>query len=302
MSDHSIHWLSASQLSTLYARRELSPSRPSRRCWHARPRCSLISTPSSWSTKPERAPRPRLRKRVGRRARRCRRSTACRPRSRTRRRQRLADALRFARHRRDRGGGERRRRRQDAGRGHGPARQVHDAGVRLEGADQFAAARHHAQPVEPRPLARRLVGRCLLAHRRRRQSLQPWQRRRRLDPHSRGAHRPGWPEAILRPHRAVSRQLAVRRRDQPGRAGAQRALLGAGPERVGRPRPARLAFAAGRAARLHDRAGRRRARPQARPQPRFRPRQGRSRGARAGRRRRQALRGARRASSRMSAR
>ena len=128
-------------------------------------------------------------------------------------RQRLADALRFARHRRDRGGGERSRRRPGRGSGHGPARQVDHAGVRLEGADRFAAAGHHAQPVEPQPLARRLVGRRLLAHRRRRQSLQPRQRRRRLDPHSRGAHRPRRPEAILRPHRAVSRRLAFRRRD-----------------------------------------------------------------------------------------
>ncbi len=62
-------------------------------------------------------------------------------------------------------------------------------------------------------LARRLVGRRLVAHRRRRQSVQSRQRRRRLDPHSRGAHRPGRAEALLRPHRAVSRQFAVRRRD-----------------------------------------------------------------------------------------
>ena len=54
---------------------------------------------------------------------------------------------------------------------------------------------------------------------------------------------------------------------------------------AGRPRSARLAFAAGRPARLHGRARRGRARLEDRPQPRFRPCEGRPRGARAGRRR-----------------
>ena len=48
---------------------------------------------------------------------------------------------------------------------------------------------------------RRLVGRRLGADRRGRQSVQPRQRRRRLDPHSGGAHRTGRVEAELRPHR-----------------------------------------------------------------------------------------------------
>ena len=51
----------------------------------------------------------------------------------------------------------------------------------------------------------------------------------------------------LRPHPAISRRFAVRRRDQPGRAGAQRARHGDGAERHGRSRSARLALAAGRA-------------------------------------------------------
>ena len=57
----------------------------------------------------------------------------------------------------------------------------------------------------------------------------------------------------LRPHPAISRRFAVRRRDQPGRAGAQRARHGDGAERHRRPRSARLALAAGRGPRLHDR-------------------------------------------------
>ena len=184
--------------------------------------------------------------------------------------------------------------RQAASRGHGPARQDHHAGVRLEGADRLAPAGHHAQPVEPQALARRLVGRRLVAHRRRHQSVQSRQRWRRLDPHPRGAHRPGRTEAVLRPHRAISRRLGLRRRDQPGRAVAHRARHGAGPERAGRPRSARLALAAGRPARLHGRARRRRARAEARPQPRSRPCEGRARRARAGRRRCQTLRRTRR--------
>ena len=57
----------------------------------------------------------------------------------------------------------------------------------------------------------------------------------------------------LRPHPAISGRFAVRRRDQPGRAGAQRARHGAGAERHRRARSARLALAAGRGPRLHDR-------------------------------------------------
>ena len=170
-----------------------------------------------------------------------------------------------------------------------------DARVRLEGADRFAVAGHHAQPVEPRPFARRLVGRRLVDDRRRRGTVQPRQRRRRLDPHPRGPHRPGRAEAVLRPHPAIPGRFAVRRRRQPGRAGAQRARHGAGAECHRRPRPARLALAAGRGPRLHDRPRRGRARLADRPQPRLRPRQSRPRGPRAGRSGGQALRGARRA-------
>ena len=65
---------------------------------------------------------------------------------------------------------------------------------------------------------------------------------------------------------------------------------GAGAECHGRSRSARLALAAGRAARLHDRPGRRCARVEARPQSRSRPCESRSRGARAGRRRSQTFR------------
>ena len=85
--------------------------------------------------------------------------------------------------------------------------------------------------------AGRLVGRRLVDDRRRRQSVQSRQRRRRLDPHSRRAYRAGRAEAVVRPHRAISRQLALRRRDQPGRAVAQRARHGAGAERAAGPDP-----------------------------------------------------------------
>ena len=119
----------------------------------------------------------------------------------------LADALRLARHRRDGGDGERRGCRQAPAGGHGAARQDRHAGVRLEGAHRLAAAGDHPQPVGPEPFARRLLGRRLVSHRGRRQSVQSWQRRRRLGPHSRRAYRPRWAEAVLWPHRAVSRPI-----------------------------------------------------------------------------------------------
>ena len=66
---------------------------------------------------------------------------------------------------------------------------------------------------------------------------------------------------------------------------------------TGRSRPARLALAAGRGPRLHDRPRRRRARLEDRPQPRLRPRQSRPRGPRRWSRRRPS---ASRRSARMS--
>jgi hypothetical protein len=76
---------------------------------------------------------------------------------------------------------------------------------------------------------------------------------------------------------------------------AQRARHCAGAECRGRTRFARLALAAGRGARLHDRPRRRRARMADRAEPRPRPCDGRSRGSRAGRDGRPALRRAGRA-------
>ena len=76
---------------------------------------------------------------------------------------------------------------------------------------------------------------------------------------------------ILRPHRPVPRRLALRRRDQPGRARPLGARHRARAERHRRLRPARLALAAERGARLHGRPRGRRARLAHRPQPGLRP-------------------------------
>ena len=143
---------------------------------------------------------------------------------------------------------------------HSPARQDHDAGVRLEGADRFAAAGHHPQPVEPEAFARRLVGRRLVATAAGHQSVQSRQRRRRLDPHSRRATglvglKPSFGRIAQYPADSAFADVISQ-----GVLSAHRARHGAGPERAGRPRSARLALAASRTARLHDRAGRRRAR------------------------------------------
>ena len=161
-------------------------------------------------------------------------------------RQGLADAARQPHRRRQPALGHRRTRHCAAARGRcGAAGQDQHARVRLQGRDQFAAHRHHAQPVGSQQDARGLVGRhgrsdrrgpgpAVGGHRRRRQRAHPGRVLRQLRL-----------EAELRP-RTGSSAVAVRHRRAPGPAHDERARRGADADGAGPARRARLDLAAAR--------------------------------------------------------
>ena len=115
-------------------------------------------------------------------------------------RRRLADAARLAHGRSGRAVGRRRAGDGAPARGRrGDRRQDGDARVRLQGRDQLAAHRHHAQPVESGQDAGRVVGRHGGRGRRRHGAALGRHRRRRQRPHPGRVLRQLRAEAELRP-------------------------------------------------------------------------------------------------------
>ena len=210
-------------------------------------------------------------------------------------RRRLADAARLAHRRSGRAVGRRRAGdRAPARSRRGDPRQDRDARVRLQGRDQLAADRHHAQPVESGQDAGRIVGRHGGRGRCRHGAALGRHRRRRQRPHPGRVLRQLRPEAELRPRPGVS-ALADGNGRPPRPARDERRRRGADDERAEAPRRARLDLASLRPGRLHDRPRRRHPRPAHRLLADARLRQGRCRSRRRGRRRRRAAAGARRA-------
>ena len=210
-------------------------------------------------------------------------------------RRRLADAARLAHRRSGRAVGRRRAGdRAPARSRRGDPRQDRDARVRLQGRDQLAADRHHAQPVESGEDAGRVVGRHGGRGRLRHGAALGRHRRRRQRPHPGRVLRQLRPEAELRPRPGLS--ALADGNGRPSRpARDERRRRGADDERAEAPRRARLDLASLRPGRLHDRPRRRHPRPAHRLLADARLREGRSGSRRRRRRRRRAAAGARRA-------
>ena len=151
-----------------------------------------------------------------------------------------------------------------AGRRH--PRQDDAAGIRLDRRVPLAAHRHHAQSLEARPHARRLVRRRCGGSAARSRPSAYRHRRRRLDPHPGRFHRRVRHQAELRPRRRVS-GLAVQHPGacRPADAHRHRRRADAlGDRRAGRARHGGMEHAD---ARLPRRPRRRRARPARRLEP-----------------------------------
>ena len=154
-------------------------------------------------------------------------------------------------------------------RGRRDRRRAHQHGRVRDGLlDGALVPRPDAEPLGPRALAGRLLGRLGGGRGRGHRPARLRQRHRRLDPPARGLHRRRRAEAQLRPRLALRprRLRELPRPDRPPRA--HRRGLRRRPRRRERPRPARLDLAARAADALPRGAGRRRRGPRRRAAPR----------------------------------
>ena len=125
--------------------------------------------------------------------------------------------------------------------GHGAARQAGDARIRPRRTHGRARLAGREEPVEPRPLRRRLLLRLRRRRRLRHGGAGHGQRHRRLHPPARGVLRHRRAEADLRAHQPARHRAALlrprpRRPADPHRRGLRDGDGGAGGPRPGRPR------------------------------------------------------------------